>query len=283
MTVLKPTGNIGTQGDIMPIDCVSDQETRQRHIDSAVARNLPQCKVGSIKKKKLAIVASGPSVADSVQTLREWDGEIWGINGAFGWMIHREIQPHGFIGVDPEEILKDYLPEPPEDTTYYLASQVHPGVFDHLANRKVMLWHMSDKEVKWPIGSILVHGGSSCLTRAPWLACMLGYQDVHIFGGDSSFTHKTHVYSGNIPSNFCFAEAGGEVFRTHKVMLVQACDVIEMVQSFPGSITIHGSGLMPAMVEDFKKSGVLEQLLAEENMQIAPNRKERRRLKAMAA
>lgn len=279
---LTPIGEAGTQDKIMPIDCVSDMETRQRHIDLAVARNLPMAEVGQVQKRKLAIVASAPSVSDYVQTLREWDGDIWGINGAFGWMIHREIKPTAFIGVDPEEMLKDYLVEPPEDATYYLASQVHSGVFDHLANRRVMLWHMSDKEVKWPIGSILVHGGSSCLTRAPWLACMLGYQDVHIFGGDSSFTHKTHVYGGNIPTNFCFAEAGGEVFRTHKVMMVQACDMVDLVQSFPGTITIHGRGLMQAMVSDLKKSGVLEKLLAEENAQLG-NRKQRRAMKARAA
>lgn len=274
-----PVGKAGTQDEIMPIDCVSDTQTRQRHIDLAVARGLPQCEVGQVKKKKIAIVASAPSVSDYVKTLRDWDGEIWGINGAFAWMIHREIKPTAFIGVDPEEMLKDYLLNPPEEATYYLASQVHPGVFDHLSNRKVMLWHMSDREVKWPIGSVLVHGGSSCLTRAPWLACMLGYQDIHIFGGDSSFTHKTHVYGGALPTNFCFAEAGGEVFRTHKVMLVQACDVIDMIQSFPGSITVHGRGLMQSMAEDFKKSGVLEQLLKEEIHQLG-NRKERRRMKA---
>lgn len=275
-----PLREAGKQEDIMPIDCVSDTDTRQRHIDLASARNLPECRVGSVKKRKIAIVASAPSVGDYVETLREWTGEIWGINGAFGWMIHRDIKPHGFIGVDPEEMLKDYLIDPPQDATYYLASQVHPGVFDHLKNHNVQLWHMSDKEVKWPLGSVLVHGGSSCLTRAPWLACMLGYQDVHIFGGDSSFTHKTHVYGGQIPTNFCFAEAGGEVFRTHKVMMVQACDVVDMVQSFPGTITIHGRGLMPSMVEDLKKSGVLDRLLEEETAQLSGmNRKQRRALR----
>ena len=282
--MLTPMREAGKQDEIMPIDCVSDMETRQGHIDSAVKRNLPLCGVGAVKNGKVAIVASAPSVGDYVQTLREWDGEIWGINGAFRWMIHRDIKPTAFIGVDPELMLKDYLIDPPEDATYYLASQVHPGVFDHLVNRKVMLWHNSDKEVKWPLGSILVHGGSSCLTRAPWLACMLGWQDVHLFGGDSSFTHKTHVYGGNIPTNFCFAEAGGEVFRTHKVMMVQACDVVDMVQSFPGTITAHGRGLMQSMLGDLKKSGVLDRLLEEETAELSGmNRKQRRALRHRAA
>lgn len=283
MAELVPTGEFGNQGDIMPIDCVSDKETRQRHIDSASSRGLPLCQFGSAKKGKLAIVASAPSVAGYVPMLREWDGDIWGINGAFGWMIHRGIKPTGFVGVDPEEMLKDYLPEPP-DVTYYLASQVHPGVFDHLKDRNVNLWHMSDKEVeRWPEGAILVQGGSSCLTRAPWLAYMLGWEDVHIFGGDSSFTHKTHVYGGQIPSNFCFAEVRGQLFRTHKVMMVQACDVVDLVSNFPGMITIHGHGLMQSMVEEYKNSGVHEWLAKQEALEMGMNRKQRRALKKCRA
>ncbi len=274
---LIPFGGGGKQEDVIPIDCVSDKPTRQFHIESAIARNLPLCAVGPVKKQKLAIVASAPSVGEYVDMLREWDGVIWGINGAFHWMRHRGIKPHAFVGIDPEEMLKDYLVDPPKDATYYIASQVHPGVFDHLKDHNVQLWHMSDKEIDWKQGMILVHGGSTCLTRAPWLACMLGYQDVHIFGGDSSFTHKTHVYGGNPPSNFCFAEAHGEAFKTHKVMLVQACDMVDLVQSFPGTISVHGWGLMQAMVLDLKKSGVLEKLLKEETATIGKmNRKQRR-------
>lgn len=280
METLTPLRSVGTQGEIMPIDCVSDRETRQRHIDSASARAIPHCTVGPARKGKLAIVASAPSVADYVDVLKDWDGDIWGINGAFAWMLHREIKPTGFIGVDPEEMLKDYLIEMPADVTYYLASQVHPAVFDHLKDRNVRLWHMSDRETKWPIGSTLVQGGSSCLTRAPWLACMLGWENVHIFGGDSSFTHKTHVYGGGIPSNFCFAEAGGEVFKTHKVMLVQACDVVDLVQNFPGTITIHGQGLMQAMVSDYEKTGLHEWLAKQEAAELGLNRKQRRAMRA---
>lgn len=282
--MLTPLREIGTQDEIMPIDCVSDKDTRQKHIDSALARKLTLARLGSVKKGKVAIVASAPSVAEYVDVLKAWDGEIWGINGAFAWMMHRGIKPTGFIGVDPEEMLKDYLIQMPDDVTYYIASQVHPGVFDHLSGKNVVLWHMSDREVKWPLGSTIVHGGSSCLTRAPWLACLMGWQDVHVFGGDSSFTHKTHVYGGNLPSNFCYAEAGGEVFKTHKVMLVQACDMVDLVQSFPGTITIHGRGLMQSMVQDLKNSGVLEKLLEEETREMGHmNRAQRRAMKRKAA
>lgn len=285
LTPLKPEGTID---QIVPLDRVTDDDTTQRNIDHACSLGLPECQVGDVKKQKLAIVASGPSVAGYVDMLQKWDGDIWGINGAFVWMRHREINPHAFVGIDPEVILKDYLIAPwaeEEDIlagkTFYLASQVHPEVFEFLKGRNVQLWHSSDSRVRWPIGKVLVTGGSTCLTRAPWLACMLGYENVHIFGGDSSFTHKTHVYGGNIPTNFCFAECRGELFRTHKVMMAQACDVVDMVSSFPGSITVHGHGLMQAMVEDYKMTGIHEWLAKKEAAELSGmNRKQRRAMRS---
>ncbi len=282
---LIPTKGIDTLEATFPeMDCVSDIPTRQSHIDSAVARNLPVCGVRPLRKGKLAIVASAPSVTNYVDTLKEWDGEIWGVNGAFGWMIHRGIKPDAFIGIDPEWFLKDYLPDPPQDATYYLSSQVHPCVFDHLKDRKVHLWFQADDQVKFPIGSVTVPGGSTCLGRAPYLACLLGWQDVHIFGGDSSFTHKTHVYGGELPERFVYAEANGKTYKTLKNLLMQACDMVQVVQNFPGSITVHGEGLLQSMCAEVRDSGVMEFLEMEEKQQLGKlNRRERRMLKRTRA
>jgi hypothetical protein len=258
---------------------VSDKDVRQKHIDSAVKRNIPRVMWRAPRKGKIAIVATGPSVGDYVDMLKEWDGEIWGINGAVGWMIHRGIKPHAFIGLDPEEMLKDYVPIPP-DITYYLAAQVHPGVFDHLKDRNVRLWFHADNEVKFPNGAVPIPGGSSCLGRAPYLAYFLGWEDIHIFGGDSSFTHKTHVYGGIIPTNFIFAEAGGHAFKTVRNLMLQASDMVQIVTNFPGELTVHGNGLMQAMCEDVQKSGALEMLAAEEAATIAGlNRQQRRAMR----
>jgi hypothetical protein len=116
---------------IFEIDCVLEPKERQKHIDSAVARKLRVVVKRKERKGKVAIVASGPSATDYVDLLKSWDGEIWGINRAFEWMRHRGVKPTGFLGIDPEWFLVECLPNIPEDVTYYLAAQVHPGVFDH--------------------------------------------------------------------------------------------------------------------------------------------------------
>jgi hypothetical protein len=277
LTPLKPAGRVD---EVFEIDCVSDATVRQRHLDLAVARGLPLVRYRDARKGKVAIVASGPSARDYVDTLKAWDGEIWGINGAFHWMIKRGIKPHAFVGIDPEEILKDYLIDPPEDATYYLASQVHPGVFDHLKDRNVRLWFHADREIKLPDGCYPVPGGSSCLGRAPYLASLLGWQDVHLFGGDSSFPGETHVYGGSQPANTVPVEVDGVVYLSTRAFITQASDIVEIVQNFPGTITVHGSGLMPAMVQQAKDSGIHEWLIAQETAEMAGlNRQQRRAMK----
>jgi hypothetical protein len=202
LTPLKP---LGTIDQIFELDCVYDKETRQGHVDSAIARKLPLCIRRVPRKGKVAIVASGPSATDYVDLLKAWDGEIWGINGAFVWMMHR---------------------------------------------------------------------GTTCLGRAPNLAYLQGYREVHIFGCDSSFTNKSHVYGdhGEMPAGTFLAEMGDRKFITTRQMMQQACDFCEqMVEwarpgddgSAPLSVSLYGDGLLQAMFSQTLESGSYQQYLRE--------------------
>ena len=183
-------------------------------------------------------------------------------------MRHRGIKPTAFIGVDPEWFLVECIPDPPKEATYYIASQVHTGVWEHLKDRNVKLWFMADGQIKQPFGAVAIHGGSTCLSRAPNLAYVLGYRDVHIFGGDSSFTHKTHVHGGDIPANWCPAEVNGKVYKTTRTMMSQACEFCEQMPEWalmkePLHVSIYGEGLMQALVGASLESGNYEQYVRE--------------------
>jgi hypothetical protein len=291
LTPLKPEGTIDT---IFDLDCVVDADGRQKHVDSALARGLPWCIRRKERKGKVAIVASGPSATDYIDLLKDWDGEIWGINGAFVWLRKRGVNPTAFIGLDPEEMLKDYLIETP-DVTYYLAVQVHPGVFDHLSGKNVKLWFPADSQVKYPSCAVwsgpssnVVFGGSTCLGRAPNLAWILGYREVHLFGGDSSFTNKSHVYGdqGELPAGAFPFDLNGQIFITTRQMLQQACEFAEqMVEwarpgddgSQPLSVYLYGEGLMQEIYRQNFEAGRYAQYLYESTN--GGNRKQRRAMK----
>lgn len=257
-----------------PMDCVSDSDTRQRYIDSASKRKLRPVIKRKERKGKVAIVASGPSATEFIPLLKEWDGEIWAINRAFEWLRHRGVKPTGFLGIDPEWFLVECLPNIPADVTYYLAAQVHPCVFDHLKDRDVRLWYMADDQVKLPWGAYPIYGGSTCLSRSPNLAWAQGYREVHVFGGDSSFTHKTHVHGGELPSNVIETEVDGVKFKTTKQMMSQAVEFVEQMPEWarmkpPLSVSIYGEGLMPSLLAQAMSSGGYEKYIAEQEIAAA--------------
>jgi hypothetical protein len=283
----KPAKPLGRTDQVFDIDCVSDASTRQAYIDSAIARNLPRVITRKKRPGKVAVVASGPSVGDCVDILKDWDGEIWGINRAFEWMLHRGIKPTGFLGIDPEWFLKECIPNIPEEATYYLAAQVHPGVFDYLKDRNVKLWFMADGQVKLPRDAHMIYGGSTCLGRAPNLAYALGYRDVHIFGGDSSYTHKQYVHGDDLPPNWVPAEINGRIFKTQRNLIQQASEMVEQMVEWsrgedPMSVTLYGDGLMQAWYAEQCKSGCYEEYLRE-CAQPQLSRQQRRALKRRAA
>lgn len=283
----------GVFDSVIKIDCVVDKDTRQSNIDYAVSLDLPTCAVHRKRNGKVAIVGSGPSVTDSVDILREWDGEIWGINRSLEWMRHRGIKPTAFLGIDPEWFLTECLPDPTDDITYYIATQVHPGVFDHLTGKKIMTWCLADSEVRHPDGYLPIFGGTTCLSRAPNLAWSLGYRDVHIFGGDSSFTHKTHVHGGELPANVVISEVNGVPYKTTKTMMSQACEFVEQIVEWargeePLSVSVYGEGLMQALIGQAMQSGNYEAylrdaILNEKKATQGMNRQQRRALKRQAA
>jgi hypothetical protein len=288
LTQLKPEGTID---EIFQLECVYNADQRQAAVDYALKLQVPWAVRHKRRPGKVAIVASGPSASEYVDLLKEWDGEIWGINGAFEWMRVRGIKPTAFIGLDPEPILKDYLIETPDDATYYLAAQVHPEVFDHLSDKRVKLWFAADGQVKFPFGAVPIMGGTTCLGRAPNLAYHLGYREVHIFGCDSSFTHKSHVYGdAGYPAGTFPLEMGGKVWMTTRQMLQQACDFAEAMVEWarpgddggdPLSVSLYGEGLLQAMFAETLAGGGYHQYLRE-SYKDGLTRKQRRALRSVA-
>ena len=113
---VKPTGTID---EIFEIDCVADSSERQRNIDHAATLKVPRVHWRKKRKGKVAIVASGPSASDCIDFLKDFDGEIWGINRSFEWLRHRGVKPTAFLGVDPEWFLVESIPNPPKDATLH--------------------------------------------------------------------------------------------------------------------------------------------------------------------
>lgn len=231
--------------------CVVDDAGLEVNVNSALARGLRICGIVPEHDRKLAIVGSGPSLRDYLDELRGWPGEIWAINGAYHYLIGQGIVPHGFVGLDPLPGLAEYVKDGHPDTTFYLASNCDPDTFDAVRPEQVMIWHSARDAIKVPRGQMIVCGGTSSITRAPFLAHMLGYRDMTIYGADSSFEHGRYCYPDGTYG--CDSQArinkiavGDEVFLSEVCLIKQVAQFGDIAKRYKEILRFRCGGLLDA-------------------------------------
>jgi hypothetical protein len=201
--------------------------------------------------------------------------------------VHDYLRAHGFtpeyaVMCDPDPIMANYLRNPSSETKYLLSSHCDDKVFKALDGMSIALWHCApvDEELmnKADPGWHSVGGGCTVGLRAISIAIVLGYQNIHLFGMDSSigdtddehhaynFTDdseelgKIYVVKLGLGKNGPIE--GSRSYRCAGYQMAQADHFRLLVQHYGNvfSPTFHGDGLLPAMwkqiSEEAQKTGV---------------------------
>jgi hypothetical protein len=171
--------------------CVVDDEGCERNLRKVLARNLSYCKESPERAgERLAVVAAGPSVKDFIDEIKTYE-HIWAINGAYNFLLDRGITPSGFFGTDPLPGLAAYVTRIAKETTCYISGLCDEAVYETLKDRNVQVWFPQQDSVRFPDdllkGTDLIPGGTTAISRAPFLARTLGFKDVTLYGADSSY------------------------------------------------------------------------------------------------
>lgn len=162
-------------------------------------------KYPSYPKGKACLVASGPSLNETIDWLRIVKDEVFilCVGSALKLLLSKGIQPNAVVISDPKESIKKQL----ENTSYsgdlfYLSTANYEAVQTHQGNRYIVyqygypLAEIKSKEVCYP----LVETGGSVATVALSLLEILGFQQVILFGQDLGFygerTHAEYSTSG---------------------------------------------------------------------------------------
>lgn len=231
------------------IVCTSTNEQLAANLENALKWDYPVVTKQAAHNRSLAIVGGGPSVADDLDQLRTFD-EVWSVNGSLDWLAANGIASTGYVVIDPEPIMVQYLQAPLPETTYYLGSTCHPDTFDAVAGRNVILWHpLAGMTV--PKGHGTIGGGPTVLTRAPMLAFCLGYRDVHLFGADSSYEGERHHIYDAPRDELMRVELDGTIYDSCGVFVHQVAyfqQILHWYQSHGATFEIHGRGLGPAIL-----------------------------------
>lgn len=219
------------------------------------ARRFPELQRVPLHNRKLAVVGGGPSLAEHVDELFWWDGDIWAINQAYRWCFERGIRAN-FFSVDPETF--DHVEEPTfcvvrRGELALLSNRCPPVAFETLANRGV--------DVQW----FDTLAGPTGATLACRVAPDRGYQDVYLFGCDSSYEYEpgvslyTHAYRSTETDPKMFKVAvGNEEFITKPELLCQALLIAGYIKIAPKVFKCRSGGILPALVESDGEYDIIE-------------------------
>lgn len=217
------------------------------------ARDIPKIEKGEPKKRPVVIVGGGPSLRHSLLdiVLEQAKGaEVWALNGVHDYLISKGIIPDAMVMLDSREQNITFLQNPMVGVRYYLATQVHPTVFEAMEGYDVVKW------TKWFWGvqdEIIVDGGCSVGATAPALAYVLGFRDMHLYGFDSSYEDgENHAYPQPMNASESMTEVvvHGQRFTAAKWMVAQVRDFQQLASglvSLGCTLEIFGTGLLPTV------------------------------------
>jgi Protein of unknown function DUF115 len=225
---------------------------------------------------RIALVGGGPSLKDSAFELIDFH-TIMVCGSAHDWVQeHCSRVPKYCAVCDPDPVMANYLRNPNKETTYLIASQCNPEVFDALDGYNVIQWHC------WPIGAadedakqylqdhspgwVAIGGGCTIGLRGITLAMMMGYEDMHFFGFDSCMTMENdhHAYPFTDPTREFLGDVydvrigmgqvngpDAKLYRVAGYQLAQAEHYRQTLQAFGNAFrpTFHGPGLLADMQE----------------------------------
>lgn len=168
----------------------------RHHVRLCMKRDLPELATVPVHDRTMAVAGSGPSLAVLPPCYADaaTPYDIFAVGGAHDWLIDKGVIPAAWINADPMPMIGEYLKRPHKDVAYWVASHSHPFVFEALQGFDVRVWHdevwagTADvvRECRKNQEHILVYGGSSGATRAPFIGYELGYRKFRFYGCDGS-------------------------------------------------------------------------------------------------
>ena len=221
----------------------------------------PKTKDGDLNTQVLAICAGGPSLAESIDKIKESKrngAKVVALAGAAKYLIKNGVVPTAHVLLDSRVGNVGFISD--IDCQYFVASQCDPAVFDALKDRRVMIWHAinGDKDVeaieesyeKW----VPVAGGNTIALRSLRLFQILGYHRFELFGFDSCILNgKHHAYKQEAADE---TETKDIMFNKKKFTVTawqiqQAMEFQKMVKTFgqDWEIICHGDGLIAEMIK----------------------------------
>lgn len=240
-------------------------EQLHENMRSSIARKLPVVTICHPHEFEISIAGGGPSLED---TYKDFTGYVAAMNGSLSFLLDRDVIPHMCGVCDPSPHMVDIV-EADKRVTYFMASTVHPTVFDKVINAgcTVYRWNMSSipggEELLAEIepDSLTIGGGSTMGLRWITLGYTNGFRKFHLHGMDSSFRidekrgKASHAYPDHQDAKDWVNFDG---FQTRPNFIGQVADFLGWLDRLkekdvePVSVKVYGEGLLQKKFFEWK-------------------------------
>lgn len=185
---------------------------------------------------RLAVVGGGPSIHQTMEMVRAFDGEVWAINGAY-WFLKEHGIEATFFSIDPSVSVARYVNSSVKRAV--ISTFNAPEVFELLKGADLCV---ADLDV--------LGNGPTTSTTAPHISLEMGHRHITFFGCEGSFPEKgTHAYANCVPpDSYLMVKVGGHEFRSSPDMLMQAEFLAELIRAAPGVYAEESGGLLRALI-----------------------------------
>ena len=225
-----------------------------RNIEHSLEQDyIPFNELIGTKSGAVAVVGSGPSLKTNWQELQDFDGDIVACNASCQFLLEKGIVPTYMMCFDADPLVMEFF-TPHPGITYLLASRVPPKVFETLKGCRIVVWHAAgDEKIRETLEKQqrmepMIVGGSAAVTRAMMLVLPIGYQEIHIYGGDSSFANgDTHIRKSTTEERRMSIKCGDRVFEIAPWMTMQVDDLKKLaplIKKLQIKLHLHGDGLL---------------------------------------
>jgi hypothetical protein len=243
----------GDSGSVVQFDFRTPLEGAaiRAHIQAALARGLDEVEIAAPREERLTIIANGPSALMAPLT----GSPTLAINNALRLFVERGLAPDYWMASDPQACVADYLHGAPRETVYLVASKCHPAVFDALRDRRVVVWHCAEPgTLDLLVGRLVIQSSITVTLCALNLMPVLGYRRLATWGWDACYLDNRDHAAGqpHHRGNDITIEVGAERrFITTPSWAAEAQEAVRLFQSVPRDVTVHGGGMIAAILDGF--------------------------------
>ncbi|MCE5225616.1 MAG: hypothetical protein LLG05_07110, partial [Porphyromonadaceae bacterium] len=207
------------------------------------AKDYKKATWGVFRYPPCAVVGGGLSVSAYLETLKNWQGDIFAINDTAGYLSDNGIKCYLFaIDCTPTQFkigenVKGAL----------MATRCHRNQFKQFPYEKIIVFDMAEED---NIGGI--EGGPTAVCRTPHLLLRMGYSSVHYFGIDGSFVGQSHINQNQkyAYDKMMVIKANGKTYLTNGALQLQNQYMVNVFKKYGQFLKNQSEGLIKDLLAD---------------------------------